>query len=139
MNIIKTIQNKLVIPKWLQRESLKLPDWAKVVETPNDRASITIEIDSRGAYREWLGLLEVEKPDQYWLECAYQCAKLDVQMALTGSDYDPRASQKPALLKFTRADEFALRRFPAGKGTMAATEGREARRHYQRIRGRLPF
>jgi len=132
---------KLKFPSWMRRSSLALPEWARVIDSTNSlsgKISICIEGDTDGYIKEWFGLLGVTKPDQYWLEVAYQCAKLDLQSALVNTEYDPRGG-KFAEFKFTRAPQWALKNFSAGKGTKAATQGREAREHYKRVRGRLPF
>jgi len=130
---------KLQLPSWLRRETLRLPPWAKRAKNQSDWASITIEADTDAYVAEWFGLLGVTKPDQYWLEVAYQCAKLDLQTAIAGTEYDPRIGGKPAEFKFNRSDKWALKLHPTGKGIKAATQGREARGHYVRIRGRMPF
>jgi len=116
----------------------KLPAWAKVLEA-DPRFSIVIEGDTDRYVAEWLQLLKVKVPDQYWLETAYQCAKMDLQTAIEGTEFDPRTATKSACFKFSRSSKYALGQHPPGKGTLAATQGREAREHYRRIRGRLPF
>lgn len=126
-------------PPWANRGPLSLPAWARVVESPSPKVSICIEADTAGYVKEWFALLNVGVPDQYWLEVAYQCAKMDLQSALIGTPYDPITSGKPAEFHFSRAPEFALTAHPKGKGVEAASRGREAREHYRRIRGRLPF
>lgn len=133
---------KLKIPAWLKRDSLQLPDWAERVDTHltnSGAAALAIEVDPNRAYREWADLLGVTQLDQYWLEVIYQCVKLDVQAALVGTPYDPRVASKPVEIIVKRASAWALRRFPKGRGAELATLGKEARAHYQRVRGRLPF
>jgi hypothetical protein len=130
---------KLRLPKWLRREAVSLPKWAKMAESHSPKVSCLIKADMDGAMKEWLDLLEVKEPDQYWLEAAYQCAKLDLQAALAGSPMDPRISGKPCEFHFSRAPQWALANFPKGKGPRAATQGKEARSHYVRIRGRMPM
>lgn len=126
-------------PDWMRRDTVALPGWARIAETHSEKVSVCIEADTAGYIKEWFGLLNVETPDQYWLEVAYQCAKMDLQTALLGTQYDPRTSGKPAEFHFSRAPEYALTAHPKGKGVEAASKGREAREHYRRIRGRLPF
>lgn len=125
-------------PAWLKRDKIQLPPWAKVVPF-NDKLCIRIEADPDGYIPEWLELLEVKKPDQYWLEVAYQCAKLDLQACLAGTDYDPRTAGKAAEFHFLNRPQWALNRHPKGRGINAASKGKEARAHYRRIRGPLPF
>lgn len=150
------------LPSWLKRDSLSLPSWAKVRATPeNGAVSIVIDVSTDGYVEEWLKLLGVTKITQYWLECAYQCAKLDVQSALVGTRFDPRTAGKPAEFHFDRSEKYRLADYPMGepltkenldkiarsgrgqRGTFtavdAATKGREARGHYIRIRGQMPF
>lgn len=144
---------KFLLPAWLRKETIKLPPWAKVASVHPSNVHLLINVDTNGYVEEWLKLLGDVQPDQYWLEVAYQCAKLDVQSCLVGTEYDPRASGKPVEFHFSRADQWAQRKFPVGKklkkkvngvektlaGAELATTGREARDHYVRIRGRLPF
>lgn len=127
------------LPDWLRRDKLALPAWAKVAKRHSDKVAICIEVDTDGYVREWLALLGSPKVDQYWLEVAYQCAKLDVQMALVGTEFDPRVSGRPVEFHFSKAPEWALVRHPHGRGIDAATKGKEARGHYVRVRGRMPF
>jgi hypothetical protein len=116
--------------------------WLKITPQPADaRLAAVLEIDSAEAYPYWIALLEVPKDelDQFWVETAYQCIKLDAQAAIVETVLDPRTANKSSEIRFTRADEWALARFPPGRGLNLATKGKEARRHYVRIRGRMPF
>lgn len=141
---------RLNSPEWLRRE-FKLPSWAR--ERPSsDKLAIRIEVDTARAYDEWRKLLGISEQqlDQYWLEVMYQCAKMDVQNALTLTRHDPRIAGKIAEIHFKRADDYALAKFPKGLGIQAASQGvkiiktgqqsaASARSHYLRVRGRLPF
>ena len=127
------------LPSWLRKDKLVLPPWAKVVERHSGKVSICIDVDTDGYVREWLELLGAPTIDQYWLEVAYQCAKLDVQMALVGTKYDPRTCGAPVEFHFNKASKWALNLYPHGRGIEMATKGKEARGHYVRIRGRMPF
>lgn len=144
---------RVATPDWLKR-TLSLPPWATVADEHSHKVSVLIKVDTKTAMLDWLSLLEApEQLTQYWIECAYQCAKLDLQLAIEGGDFDPRQSAMPAEFHFDRADEFALAKYPEGpakevvvdghkltlRGQALATNGREARAHYKRIRGRLPF
>lgn len=138
---------KINLPNWLRRKPQAtaapalplLPSWATVADHPDDRVSICVDIDTDAAMNQWMKLLDAPSIDQYWIEVAYQCAKLDVQMALVGTPHDPRVSSKSAEFRFDRAPQWGLARHPHGRGTAAATQGREARGHYVRVRGRMPF
>lgn len=130
---------KLNLPSWLRRDELKLPPWAKVAKVQRDSAAIIVEVDCDAAYPAWLAELGNPTVDQYWLEVAYQCIKLDVQAALVGTKYDPRTAGKHAVFKFSRAEAWEQAKHPAGKGAEAASRGKEARGHYTRIRGSLPM
>lgn len=120
-----------------------LPSWAKFIEG-SPKACCIVEVDSEKAYEEWLAKFifpvgPAAEIDQYWLEVAYQCIKMDVQAALEGTEMDPQKAGRYAQINFTRAPRFALANHPAGKGADAASRGLEARAHYVRIRGRVPF
>ncbi len=117
---------------------INLPTWAKLVDG-SARVGATVEVDSDLAYKAWLDLLSVAAVDQYWLETAYQCIKMDVQTALEQSELSPARTNQPVQINFTRAPQYALAAHPVGRGTHAATKGREAREHYKRLRGRIPF
>lgn len=126
---------------------IQLPPWAKIIEPTSDKVCVIVEVDSDTAYDAMLKELGVFTSDgadllgcdQYWLEVAYQCIKMDVQAALEGSALDPRRAGKCAQINFTRAPRWELKKFKMGKGVAAATKGREARGHYKRLRGRIPF
>ena len=118
---------------------LSLPAWAEQKASETGKVSVVVEIDSEAAYADWLQRLGVDSIDQYWLEVAYQCIKLDVQTALAGTPFDPRNSGKSAELRFSNAPKYALSQHPAGRGVEPATQGREAREHFVRLRGAMPF
>lgn len=136
---------------------LKLPAWAKVVPSAlvdKGKVGVVIEVDPDTAYPEWLkalasedypevgGVKRLDSPtnvDQYWLEVCYQCVKLDLQAAIAGTKYDVRTSNKPAEFHFKNSPKFALKEHKPGRGPVAATQGKEARQHYKRVRGSLPF
>lgn len=135
---------KFKLPAWLTRGKLNLPDWARVEkhrQVEDGTFCVSIQCDTDGYVREWLPLLgkSVAEADQYWLEVAYQCAKMDVQLALEGTPYDPRTAGKPARVHFTRCNHWRLQLHPVGRGPTRATQGLEARDHYRRVRGRLPL
>lgn len=112
----------------------QLPAWATAL------APGKIEIKASQFYPEWLTLLGVEsleKLTQYDLECAYQCAKMDIQFAIAGTDLMP--PEGGALCILVKDDDkesgkWAQKNYPAGKGAEAASKGKEAREHYKRIR-----
>lgn len=133
------------VPDFLKRDTLALPSWARALHdhptVKSGKVSIVIEGDTDGYVREWLDLfgVEVGAADQYWLECAYQCAKMDLQAAIENTQYDPRIAGKPAQFNFLRHAHWQQKLHPPGKGAHRATRGLEAREHYLRIRGRVPF
>ncbi|SEN43472.1 hypothetical protein [Nitrosomonas marina] len=114
-------------------KTAQLPAWAKAL------APGKIEIQASVFYPEWLALLGVAEKDinQYWLECAFQCAKMDIQFAVAGTELMP--SPGGALVILVKDDDkvtgrWAQKNYPEGKGVDAATRGKEAREHYRRIR-----
>ncbi len=111
----------------------QLPAWATAI------APGKIEIQASQFYPEWLGLLGVTEDQitQYDLECAFQCAKMDIQFAVAGTDLMPK--EGGALCIFVKdndkeTDKWAQKKYPPGKGIQAAAQGHEARKHYKRIR-----
>ena len=118
------------LPKWLRKPAVELPDWARIKadrSTEPKGPGVIIEVDTAKAMQEWQTRLGNPAPDQYWLETAYQCAKMDIQAALEGTPFDPRATNRPIEIHFTRSEQHALHRHPEGRGIHAATKGKEAR------------
>lgn len=62
--------------------ALNLPEWASLI------AKGKVDLDADGFYKDWLERLNVAKEDLnvYWLECAKICARLEVQLALAGTE-----------------------------------------------------
>ena len=116
--------------------SVLLPAWAQ------RREDGVILIDPDLAYPEFLKELGVAAPDRYWVEVAYQCAKLEVLRLVSHTDWDRRGDGVPLqfmiLAHDGRKDRWALANLPAGRGEDAATKGLEAREHYRRLRGFIP-
>lgn len=123
----------------------KLPTWLKRRE---DGAFV---VDPDRIYPKVFELLGVKDADvdQYWVETAYQCAKLAVQALILDSDLDPRPSGMALTIVIDsgggRKDRWALSKFQPGRGihnpdvpgALAATKGREARGHFSRIAAQL--
>lgn len=116
----------------------KLPKWLTV------RKNGVVVVDPDIAYPLILKELGVAEKDvdQYWIEVAYQCAKMATQDLIFDSEYDPRpknhGDKGSALVILIEAggdrkDRWALKKFPVGKGIMVATKGLEAKGHYARI------
>lgn len=116
-----------------------LPEWASVDPNGSDKFAVTILVDSAAAYTAWLAELGIDEPTQFDIECAYQCIKMDVQAAIEGTEHDPATAGMSHTIKFSRAEEWALANFPAGKGIHAATQGLQARAAYRKLRGSVPF
>jgi hypothetical protein len=127
-----------------------LPPWAQVIETHasnSGKLAVCIEADTAAYVPYWLELLGVidadgtaiQEIDQYWLEVAYQCAKMDLQLAIENTEHDPRTAGKFAEFHFTADQKWKQTNYPPGRTSAAASQGREARQHFTRIRGRLPF
>lgn len=120
----------------LKRLAAVLPAWAAV-----DGEGV-VHIDDDQAYPAWLALLEVTELDQYWHEVAYQCSKLDVQLAARGARFLPASGtlviKRRSVIRDDGRSAWDIKRFPVGRGWEAAAKGREAREHFRRIRGFLP-
>jgi hypothetical protein len=114
----------------------KLPKWM----SRNKSGAFIVDPDL--AYPAILKALGVEEKDfdQYWIETAYQCAKLAVNDAVAGTDMDPRP-EKPLVILIQslgdRKERWALRNFKTGRGVAVATKGGEAKAHYERVAGSL--
>jgi hypothetical protein len=93
-------------------------------------------IDPDEAYPVFLGALGFKgKPDQYAIECAYQCMKLYVQDVAAASP--PEDGLVRITIEGGRGKSWALVNFPVGRGALMATKGLEAKAHYDRIRHEL--
>lgn len=106
-----------------------LPEWA------TQQAEGVYVIDADTAYPALQKELGVAKLDQYWLEVLYQFAKMDLRRALILNNEDPW----PARI-LIRGDKsrWAHKHYPPGRGVEAATEGREARELYRKMRRFVP-
>lgn len=106
---------------------LNLPSWAKVV------AIAKIEMNAGEFYPEILGELGVKDIDQYWLEIAYQCAKLDVQLAVSGTEHQAPNGGALCLIILDEGKQYAQSKYPAGLGIEQA--GRDAKAKWRKLRG----
>ena len=112
----------------VKEQIVSLPRWATLTNRPG--LIPLIDVDSDGAYTAMLALLKVDLPDRYWLEVAYQFIKLELQTAMRCFRFELHL-QDPT-------KKWAQKKYPEGRGARAATYGKEARKHYIRIRGALP-
>lgn len=100
-----------------------------------------LSIDPDIVYPAVLDALDVkaEDVDQYWVEVAYQCAKLAGQEMMSGTPHDPRETGNGTMVIniLSRKDTWAVSKFKPGRGPEAATKGREARNHYEKIKRKL--
>jgi hypothetical protein len=136
-NEVESVQRQ--IPTVLRTRKVELPEWAKITDS-NSKVSIKINADTDGYVKEWFSLLGVTNPDHYWLEVAYQCAKMDLQRAIENTAFDPRYAGKAAEFHFSGVPQWSMNRFQVGRGTGPASQGGEARKHFERIRGgKVPF
>lgn len=114
---------------------LVLPSWAKALGKGK------VEIDVSEMYPEMLLELDFDDVDQYTLNVALQCAKLDVQRAVAGTAISPITGGALTILIIDPEKDpesgsaWAFKNHPEGKGADAASKGHEARSHYRRIRG----
>jgi len=96
-------------------------------------------VDTHQAYPIFLKELGL-KPDQYGLEVAHQCIKMCVQDLVSASGSDPRDTGGSLVILMDAGkdkEKWAQRNALAGKGARAATQGREARVHWDRIRAKM--
>lgn len=96
-------------------------------------------VDTHVAFPIFLKALGL-KHDQYGLEVVYQCAKMKVQELVAASGGDPRDGGRALVIVMDPGKDkskWALSGAPAGKGAAAATQGREARVHFERIRAHV--
>jgi len=109
-----------------------LPPWAEKHPT-NDNAVL---VDPDLMYPAMLADLGV-KPEQatkYWIETAFQMAKLDLQVAMRRYNFTIHVRGDDG-----RKDRWGLHNFPGDAlQVVMATKGQQARQHYLRVRGFLP-
>lgn len=126
------------LPKWAQRltkEGKKVP----IIRVDANLAypSMLAELKTAKAdesmvdenKKSILDKLDPEKPDVYWLEVAFQCIKMEIQLI---EGFSIEIHIKDPEKKWNQ------KKFPKGRGWFAATKGKEARNHFRRLRGRLP-
>ena len=112
-----------------------LPEWARDSGLVNRGGMPIVVVDPDAAYPAWLAELGVgaETVDKYWLEVAYQCVKMDVQWAC-GFHIEIRIRGGEGY-----KERWALANHPGTKKDIErATQGKEARGHYKRLRGFIP-
>lgn len=111
--------------------TINLPPWARYDPTVQVENRVpVVEVDGPAAYEAWLEELGSPQVDQYWLEVAYQCIKLDLQLAMRTFAFEIRISDPEK--------RFAQVAHPVGKGSAAASRGLEGREHFRRLRGFVP-
>lgn len=117
-----------------------LPDWIAPIKGKVN----TFVVDPDIYYPRVLAELGVKKPDQYWLEVAFGCMKLDfnLHVGLCGACEPGRS-----VTRYVRADNGRKRRWnltmhPPGKTDWRklslAERSRHIRENYRRIRGFVP-
>lgn len=106
------------------------------------KLGVVVEIDPDGFVPQWLGLMKKDEGTvitQYDMEICFQCAKMDVQLALDETEYQPSRSKKVVQINVLNRPEWALKNFSAGQGANAAIKGkRTARDVFKEVRGELP-
>lgn len=110
--------------------AVNLPEWAR--PHPTDRNAILVDPDL--AYPHFFKLLGVEKPTKYWIEVAYQMVKMDLQVAMGKFGFTIHIRGDDG-----RKDRWALERHPgSAQDVHRATQGKDARQYYRKIRGFVP-
>lgn len=109
-----------------------LPDWL----SQNEKGVFVVDADT--VYPKVLAALGFKEVDQYALETVMQCTKMKVQDLVEALGVDPRP-EKCLIIDIKTSDKarWAIANAPVGKGAAAATQGREAREHYKRIKGKF--
>jgi hypothetical protein len=84
---------------------------------------------------EWKKCLaELDKPTAYWLEVAYQCMKMELQVAMRSFGFEIHVHDE--------GKKYAQKAHDPGRGPEKAAGGlrggREAREHFKRLRGFIP-
>lgn len=85
--------------------------------------------------KEWVECFkELDPPSAYWLEVAYQCMKLELQVAMRTFTFEIHVHDS--------AKRWAQKKAKKGRGAEKAAGGvqggKEAREHFARLRGVLP-
>lgn len=127
----KALKKDITVERMVKAEGRRkaLPAWASLSAYPHGALPV-IDVDAEGAYLSWLAELKVKELDQYWLEVAYQCFKMELQVAMEGFVFEIHVHDKER--------RFAQKKFPRGRGPERASTGLEARAHFLRLRGHVP-
>lgn len=99
-------------PEWSDAEGKLKPEWEKC-------------------------LAELEEPTAYWLEVAYQCMKMDLQIAMRTFAFEIHVhdAKKAWAQKKHKPGRGVAK---AAGGSLIGKGGKEAREHYKRLRGFIP-
>ena len=114
-----------------------LPEWARAISPGK------IEVDAELFYPAILAELGIDEEDasQYWLAVAKAVMRMDVQVAVAGTNLAPTPGGALTILvkdatKAKGHSRFAMRFRDEGDGSAAGAMA--ARDHYKRLRGVLP-
>lgn len=84
-------------------------------------------------FRRSISELEAErfpgKPDDYWIEVAYQCMKMTLQVAMGTFQFEIHVKDPAKKYKIKDLN---------GEGVRRASKGLGARKHFKRMRGFVP-
>lgn len=110
-------------------DKANLPEWATDTGRMHGKLSV-YGVDCDKAYPALLKELGVKDADvdDYWKEVAYQCIKMDMQVACGMNCELHFNGGKP---KYRIEDQ-------QSEGVKRASKGKEAREHYRRLRGFIP-
>lgn len=114
----------------VKREQEALSD-----DHPGKLSKSALKAELKAIAAPTLNDIQVEKPDQYSLECAYQWAKMAIQVAV-------RWPENPVEIRFRDpGKKFAQASYPKGPGADVAAEvggANEARQHFKLAHGFIP-
>ncbi len=117
---------------------MPLPAWATQLHGPIGGRTAVIVVDPDLAYPSILAGLGITNPDQYdqyWLETAYQCIKLEIQSGLETNNKGKFDIHINIRGDGGRKLRWGLKHYPPGRGALTATLGKEARTRYIQWRG----
>ncbi len=118
-------------------KELVLPSWATLISPGK------VEVDAGQFYPAILSELGVEDSaiNQFWLEVAKSIMKMDIRVAVAGTEQAPEGQGALTILvrddtKEGGVSKYAQKAYPEGDGAVAGANA--ARDHYRRLRGFVP-
>lgn len=109
-----------------------LPDYAKEISPGK------VEVQASEFYPFWLDSLGVSEPDQYWLDVAFVCMRMDIQLATELTESAPPRGGALVIIVQDSEKTYAMNKWPVGDGAGKLTR-KKAQQYFQKVRRATPM